>query len=267
MNDFYLSLHRVDKQVFALYLQAFATIMIGFLAWTAAKGQNVIAEKNARRSLFQLRYENIYQETNNLFLNCYELVENYNKARENKNKKIRQKCVESIQNEYLTIKGNYYKKMERNKSLIKLKDYDKLRTLCDEYLGHVYDYIYGKRENEICENYYVATVFNEHYEKISKLLSPYLLHENESRISFYAYKFAKYLKSHVFLFFQDYFPTFCEIAGTIIFLFMVSGGFMFGLIELIKEVLKASIKFEKYKIKFNLKWKSCYLNRNRPWPL
>lgn len=267
MFDKVINLFCTDKQTFALYLQAFATIMIGILAWTAAKGQNVIAEKNARKELFKLRYENIYQETNNLFLNCQKLVEDYDMAKRQKNKKERLKNIESIQNSYWDIKHNYYKKMEFNQFLIKPKDYDKLKTFCDTYLEHVSNYIYGRREKETCPNYYVATVFNEHYEKIPKLLSSYLLHENESKLSFYIYKGFKYLKTHLFLFIQDYCPSFCEILGDIVFVLMLLGGVILTIIEFIKEILKAPIKIEHGKVNFQFKWKSKYLNRNRPWPL
>ena len=77
MFDKVINLFCTDKQTFALYLQAFATIMIGILAWTAAKGQNVIAEKNARKDLFKLRYENIYKETNDLSLKCNLIITKY----------------------------------------------------------------------------------------------------------------------------------------------------------------------------------------------
>ena len=54
MNNIILNLFESDKQAFALFIQALATIMIGLLAWTAARGQNKIAEKSARKELFKL---------------------------------------------------------------------------------------------------------------------------------------------------------------------------------------------------------------------
>lgn len=58
MDNVIIDLFGPDKQALALFIQAGATIMIGLLAWTAANGQNRIAEKSARKELFKLRYEN-----------------------------------------------------------------------------------------------------------------------------------------------------------------------------------------------------------------
>lgn len=266
MFDKVINLFCTDKQTFALYLQAFATIMIGILAWTAAKGQNVIAEKNARKELFKLRYENIYQETNDLFLKCNLIINNYDSIK-GKNKKEREQSIKILQDKYWEIKHNFNTKMDLNQFLIKPKDYDKLTTFCDEYLMHVKDYIYGESKDEVCPNYYVATIFNKHNEKILQILSSYLSHENESRFSFYIYKGIKYLKAHIIFFLQDYFPSFCEMLGSILLFFMLLGGILFGFLELLKEILKAPIKIENGKINFKLKLKSSYLKRNRPWPL
>jgi len=93
------------------------------------------------------------------------------------------------------------------------------------------------------------------------------LHENESFLSFYSYKVFKYLKRHIHLFLLDYFPTFCEIFGTILLAILLFGGVAFGVIEFLKESLKASISIENKKINIEFKWKSKYLQRNRPWPL
>ncbi len=49
MNNFITKLFELDNQALALYLQAFATIAIGLLAWTTARGQNIIAEKCCKK--------------------------------------------------------------------------------------------------------------------------------------------------------------------------------------------------------------------------
>lgn len=267
MNNFVLNLFESDKHALALYLQAFATIAIGLLAWTATRGQNIIAEKSARKELFKLRYKNIYQEVNQLFLNCNKLVHEYQDTGEIKNKNKRNEARVVIQNKFSEINIDFNKKMEANKFLIKIKDFDKLSSFCDEYFSHVKDYISGKMDKEICSNYYVATCFNQHYEIIPQILSSYLYHENESKLSFGIYKISKYLKNHLGLFLMDYFPTFCEMIGNILFVFALIGGVLYSFIEFAKELLKAPISIKNAKIKFELKMKSSYLKRNRPWPL
>lgn len=157
--------------------------------------------------------------------------------------------------------------MQLNQFLIKPRDFDKLKSFCNEYLLEVKKYILGEKDNETCPNHEVVTKYMEHYEIIPKILSPYLLHENESFLYFYIYKIAKYLKKHILLFLTDYFPTFCEILGTIIFMMMMFGGITFGFIEFFKEILKAPISIKNHKFNMELKWKSKYLKRNRPWPL
>lgn len=267
MNSFNLNLSESDKQVLALYIQAFATVMIGLLAWTAARGQNIIAEKVARKELFKLRYKNIYQEASQLFLNCYELIEKYNNAKQIKKKKEKDEAIALILDHYTEIQQNFNNKMQVNKFLIKPKDYDKLNSFCDEYFSHVKDYISGKMDKEICSNYYVATCFNRHYEVIPQILSSYLYHENESKLSFWIYKIKKYLKNHLGLFLRDYFPAFCEIISTILLAVCLFFGLLYAFIEYLKEILKAPISIKDGKIHFEFKEKSSYLKRNRPWPL
>jgi len=268
MDNPILFLFESDKQVLALYIQALATIAIGLLAWTAARGQNAIAEKAARKELFKLRYENIYQQANQLFADCIEITEKYGKiTREIKNEKILEAKLETIRCRFSEIRQNFYIKMQANKFLIRPKDYDKLETFCGEYLTHVKDYIYGKKDNEPFSNYDVVTYYNDHYEKIPQILSSYLYHENESKFSFWIYKINKYLKSHIDLFLRDYFPAFCEILGTILFILALMLGMLYALFEFAKEILKAPITLKNGKLSFELKWKSSYLKRNRPWPL
>lgn len=267
MIGFILNLYESDKQALALYLQAFATIMIGLLAWAAARGQNVLAEKSARKELFKLRFENIYQETNLLFSKCIELTEEYRNIRNIKSKKKKKETIERIQNDYHEIQQNFYQKMESNKFLIKPKDYDKLISFCNEYTSSVQAYIYGKRENESCPNFCVVDCFNRHYKIIPQILSSYLYYENESKLSFWLYKIFKYLKKHMHLFLLDYFPSLCEIISTILLILLLILGILYTLLEFIKEILKAPILVKNGKIKFDLKMKSPYLKRNRPWPL
>ena len=180
MINFIINLFESDKQALALYIQAFATIAIGLLAWTATRGQNIIAEKSARKELFKLRYQNIYQEANQLCLDCIELVNAYDIARDIKAKKNKEYRLVEIKNKYFQITKSFTDKMEANKYLIKLKDFDKLNSFCDKYISHVRDYIDGKCEDKMCRNHDVVTCFNEHYEVIPQILSSYLYHENES---------------------------------------------------------------------------------------
>ena len=267
MNNFITKLFELDNQALALYLQAFATIAIGLLAWTTARGQNIIAEKAARRELFKLRYENIYQEANLLFLSCNVLTDEYDKARNIENNQKRKEKIADIKNKYFEIRQKFYKKMEFNKFLLKPKDFDKLNSFCDKYLTHVQNYIEGKQENEICRNYYVATCFNEHYEIIPQILSSYLYHENENKLSFLIYKLQKYLKTNCSEFLLDYFPSIMDILGTILLIICLFLGFLYSLLEFIKEILKAPISLKNGKFEFSLRHKSKYLKRNRPWPL
>ncbi len=268
MTNSILILFESDKQALALFIQALATIAIGLLAWTAARGQNVIAEKSARKELFKLRYKNIYQQANQLFADCNKITEKYGKiTREIKNEKILETKLEAIRQQYSEIQQNFYIEMQANKFLIKPKDYDKLETFCDEYLTHVKDYIYRKKDNESCPNYDVATYYNDHYEKIPQILSSYLYYENESKFSFWIYKINKYLKSHVGLFLRDYFPAFCRILADILFTLALAMGMLYALFEFAKEILKAPITLKNGKPSFELKRKSSYLKRNRPWPL
>ena len=91
MYNVIANLPESDKQVLVLLIQVFATIMMGLLAWRAACGQNKIADKLAKKELFKLRYENIYQEAHLLFEECYGLVREYNEliySRMSKKKEI-----------------------------------------------------------------------------------------------------------------------------------------------------------------------------------
>ena len=270
MGNIIIDLFRTDKQALALFIQAAATIMIGLLAWTAANGQNRIAEKSARKELFKLRYENLYQEVNLMFSKCNELVCEYSDIIYSHSKKAKKKnktTIQDIQSRYFEINEEFNKKMQFNQFLIKPKDFDKLETFCKEYLLEVKKYLWDKTDNQICKNYEVATRYGEHRNVIQKILAPYLLHENENFLSFYSYKVFKYLKYHIHLFLLDYFPTFCEILGIILLAIMLLGGVAFGLLELLKEVLKAPISIKNKKFNMELKMKSKYLQRNRPWPL
>ena len=268
MNNIILNLFESDKQAFALFIQALATIMIGLLAWTAARGQNKIAEKSARKELFKLRYENLYQEVNLMFSKCNELVCEYSDIIYSiKLKKKSKSTIEDIQFKFLEIKDEFNPKMQLNQFLIKTRDFDKLETFCEEYLLEVKKYLWDETDDKCCKNHEVVTRYIEHNNVIPKILVPYLLHENESFLSFYSYKIFKYLKKHIYLFLLDYFPTFCEILSAILLFILLLGGVTFGFIEFIKEHLKASILIKNKKINLELKWKSKYLQRNRPWPL
>ena len=270
MGNIIIDLFRTDKQALALFIQAAATIMIGLLAWTAANGQNRIAEKSARKELFKLRYENLYQEVNLMFEKCNELVCEYDDIIYSHSKKAKKKnktTIQDIQSRYFEINEEFNKKMQFNQFLIKPKDFDKLETFCEEYLLEVKKYLWDETDDKICKNYDVATRYSEHRNVIQKILEPYLLHENENFLSFYSYKVFKYLKYHIHLFLLDYFPTFCKILGTILLPIMLLGGFTFGCLEFLKEVLKAPISIKNKKFNMTLKMKSKYLKRNRPWPL
>lgn len=268
MDNVILDLFESDKQALALFIQSLATIMIGLLAWTAAYGQNRIAEKSARKELFKLRYENLYQEVNLMFSKCNELVCEYSDIiYHQKPKKKNKSNIQDIQSRYLEIKSEFNKKMQFNQFLIKPRDFDKLQTFCEEYLLEVKKYLWDETDDKYCKNHEVVTRYITHHEFIPKILAPYLLHENESSLSFYSYKIFKYLKRHIHMFLLDYFPTFCEIFGTILLAVMLFGGVTFGFIELFKEILKAPISIKNKKFCMELKWKSKYLKRNRPWPL
>lgn len=256
-----------DKQAPALYLQVGATVFIGLLAWLAATGQNVIAEKMAKKELFKLRYENIYQKTNKMFLTTIELTEEYSTARHSESKNKRAENYAKIQEKYETIRKDFFTKIEQNKFLIKPRDYDQLYSFCENYLLEVGDYVYGKKENEICSNYDVVTCFNQHYKVIPKILYSYLYYENESRLSFYLYKIQKYLKNHIGEFFMDYFPSFCKMIGEILFFVLFLGGILYTIFEGFKELLKADIEKTNGKYSMEFKCKSLALKRNRPWPL
>ena len=130
MSDIISVFLNFDKQAPALYLQVGATILIGLLAWLAARGQNAIAEKAARKELFKLRYENIYQKTNNMFLTTIKLTEKYGTIRHSKPKNKRAEKFAEIQERYETIKKDFFTKIEQNKFLIKPRDYDKLYSFC-----------------------------------------------------------------------------------------------------------------------------------------
>ena len=270
MGNVIIDLFRTDKQALALFIQAAATIMIGLLAWTATNGQNRIAEKSERKELFKLRYKNLYQEANLMFANCNELVCEYSDIIHSQSKKAKKKnksTIQHIQSRYFEINEEFNKKMQFNQFLIKPKDFDKLETFCEEYLIEVKKYLWDETDNQICKNYEVAIRYSEHRNVIQKILRPYLLHENENFLSFYSYKIFKYLKNHIHLFLLDYFPTFFEIFGTILLAIMLLGGLAFGPLELLKEVLKAPISIKNKKFNIELKMKSKYLKRNRPWPL
>ncbi|MBE7713764.1 MAG: hypothetical protein E7Z87_08470 [Cyanobacteria bacterium SIG26] len=267
MTDIISIFLNFDKQAPALYLQVGATILIGLLAWLAARGQNIIAEKTARKELFKLRYENLYQKTNTMFLTTIELTEKYTIARHSKPKNKRVEKFIEIQEKYETIKKDFLTKIEQNKFLIKPRDYDKLYSFCENYLSEVGDYVYGRKENEICSNHDVVACFNQHYKTIPQILYSYLYYENESQFSFYLYKIQKYLKKHIREFLLDYFPSFCQIIGDILFLILLLGGILFTIFEAIKELLKADIEKTNGKFSMKFKCKSAALKRNRPWPL
>ena len=270
MNNIIIDLFGTDKQALALFIKAGATIMIGLLAWTAANGQNRIAEKSARKELFKLRYENLYQEVNLMFSKCNELVCEYSDIIYSYSKKVKEKSkltIQDIQSRYFEIKDEFNKKMQLNQFLIKPKDFDKLETFCEEYLLEVKKYLWDKTDDKCCKNHEVVTRYIEHHNVIPKILAPYLLHENENFLSFYSYKVFKYLKNHIHLFLLDYFPTFCEILGAVLFVIFLWGGLVFGYIEFLKEVLKAPISIKNKKFNMTLKMKSKYLKRNRPWPI
>lgn len=264
MDNVIIDLFGSDKQALALFIQAGATIMIGLLAWTAANGQNRIAEKSARKELFKLRYENLYQEVNLMFSKCNELVCEYSDIIYSKKSKS---TIQDIQSRYFAIKDEFNKKMQLNQFLIKPRDFDKLETFCDEYLLEVKKYLWDETDDKCCKNHEVVTRYIGHHEFILKVLAPYLLYENETFLSFYSYKVYKYLKRHIHLFLLDYFPTFCEMLGTILFVIMLFCGLVFGYFEFLKEVLKAPISIKNKKFNIELKMKSKYLKRNRPWPL
>lgn len=268
MNNVILNLSETDKQVLALLIQALATIMIGLLAWTAARGQNKIAEKSTRKELFKLRYENIYQVANLLFEKCNDLVCEYSDIiYSRKTEKKSKITIENLQSKYCEIRDTFNKRMQFNQFLIKPRDFDKLETFCEEYLTEVKKFLWDESDDKCCKNHEVVTRYIEHYEVIPKILAPYLLHENENILLFYSYKIFKYLKTHTQSFLLDYFPTFCEILGTILLTIMLLGGITYGFIEILKETLKAHISIKNRKLNLELKWKSKYLERNRPWPL
>ena len=268
MDNVILDLFESDKQALALFIQALATIMIGLLAWAAACGQNRIAEKSAKKELFKLRNENLYQAVNLMFSKCNDLVCEYSDIiYSRKPKKKSKSTIQNIQSKYFEIKDEFNQKMRFNQFLIKPRDFDKLETFCEEYLLEVKKYLWDETDDKCCKNYEVATRYIEHHNVAQKILAPYLLHENESFLSFYSYKIFKYLKRHIHLFLLDYFPTFCEIFGTILLAILLFGGVAFGFLEFLKEYLKASISIENKKINMEFKWKSKYLQRNRPWPL
>lgn len=270
MGNVIIDLFRTDKQALALFIQAVATIMIGLLAWTAANGQNKIAERAERKELFKLRYKNLYQEVHLMFAKCNELVCEYDDIIYSHLKKLRKKkksTIRDIKSRYFEINTEFNKKMQLNQFLIKPKDFDKLETFCEEYLLEVKKYLWDETDNQICKNYEVATRYSEHRNVIPKILTPYLLHENENYLSFYSYKICKYLKNHIHLFLLDYFPTFCEIFRTILLAIMLFVGLAFGFLEFLKEVLKAPISIKNKKFNMELKMKSKYLQRSRPWPL
>ena len=223
-----------------------------------------------RKELFKLRYENLYQEVDLMFEKCNELVCEYDDIIYSHSKKAKKKnktTIQGIQSKYFEIKDEFNKKMQFNQFLIKPKDFDKLETFCEEYLLEVKKYLWDETDDQCYKNYGVLTRYIDHRNVIQKILAPYLLHENENFLSFYSYKVFKYLKYHVHLFLLDYFPTFCEILGTILLAIMLLGGVAFGLLELLKEVLKAPISIKNKKFNIELKMKSKYLQRNRPWPL
>ncbi len=267
MLDFIANIYNIDKQAFALFIQAIATIVIGILAWTAARGQNIIAEKSERKELFKLRFNNIYQETNLLFVKCIKLIDKYNDAKNIKSKKNRTNAIINVQNEYIDIKQNFYHAMNINKFLIRPKDYDRLISFCSQYLSHIDSYLFDKEINKICPNYQIAICFNEHYTMIPKILSSYLYYENECKFFFWLYKIIKYFKNHIKLFLLDYFPFICDVVSTILLSFCLLLGLIYTYFEYLKELLKATILIENGKIKLKLKMKSSYLKRNRPWPL
>ncbi len=267
MFDIVSTVFDSDKQAPVLYLQVAATIFIGLLAWLAATGQNAIAEKMARKELFSLRYKNIYQETVNMFIITNELTEKYGVVRHSKPKNKRAEKFTKIQEKYEDIKKNFFNKIEQNKFLIRPRDYDKLYSFCENYLSEVGNYIYGRKEDEICSNHDLVTCFNQHYKVIPKILYSYLYYENESRLSFYLYQIQKYLKKHFIKFFLDYFPSFCKLVGEILFFVMLLCGILYTIFEAFKELLKADIKKTNGKYSINFKCKSAALKRNRPWPL
>ncbi len=270
MGNVIIDLFRTDKQALALFIQAAATIMIGLLAWTAANGQNKIAERVERKELFRLRYKNLYQEVHLMFAKCNELVCEYDDiiySHLKKTKKKKKSTIRDIKSRYFEINTEFNKKMQLNQFLIKPKDFDKLETFCEEYLLEVKKYLWDETDNQICKNYEVATRYSEHRNVIQKILTPYLLHENENYLSFYSYKIGKYLKNQIHLFLLGYFPTVCEILGTVLLSIMLLGGVAFGFLEILKEVLKAPISIKNKKFNMELKMKSKYLQRSRPWPL
>jgi len=267
MTDIISVFLNFDKQAPALYLQVGATVLIGVLAWFAANGQNIIAEKAARKELFKLRYENIYQKTNNMFLTTIKLTEKYSTVKHSKPKNKRAEKFIEIQDEYETIRKEFFTKIEQNKFLIKPRDYDKLYSFCEKYLSEAGDYIYGRKENEICSNHDVVTCFNQYYKVIPKILYSYLYYENENRLSFYFYKIQKYLKNHLGEFFLDYFPSFCKIIRGNLFIVLLLGGILYTVFEAFKELLKADIEKTNGKYSMKFKWKSAVFKRNRPWPL
>ena len=177
MGNIIIYLFRTDKQALALFIQAAATIMIGLLAWTAANGQNRIAEKSARKELFKLRYENLYQEVNLMFEKCNELVCEYDDIIYSHSKKAKKKnkiTIQDIQSRYFEINEEFNKKMQFNQFLIKPKDFDKLETFCEEYLLEVKKYLWDETDDKICKNYEVATRYSEHRNVIQKILEPYV---------------------------------------------------------------------------------------------
>lgn len=254
-----------NKEVIGLYLQILSTFIIGILAWTVARDQYCLSEKKARQDLYKDRYDNVYIVIEDLFSNCIELTKEYDIIKTIERNKT--KALKAIKEKFLCIRECFYKSMNTNRFLIKKKDYDELLSFCQKFLGYVYEHIYGLREKEICQNYYVANCYNEHYKVIDKILSPYFYYGNESKLKFLIYKIYKYFKEHFHLFLADYFPTFCKIFSSIVLMFMLIFGCLFTLIELAKEYFKAPIKLKNFRLEFKLKMKSAYLKRNRPWHL
>lgn len=268
MNNMIMKFYELNHNILALYIQAFATIMIGILAWTAACGQNRISEKSAKRDLFKLRYNNLYREVDLLFENCNALVEEYTAVILNKKgKKKRTLEIENIRSNYSKIRNNFDRKMQFNQFLIKPKDFDKLDSFCREYITEVVNYIYDIKNERIYPPSVLTEKYQEHLDIIKKILSPYLLSENENILFFYFYKIKKYLKRHIRLFLIDYFPTFFENIGSTILIILLILGVIWYIIELIKEILKGTISFNNGRVSLKLKLKSAYLERNRPWPL
>lgn len=255
-----------NKDTIVLYLQVFCTFIIGILAWTVSRNEYCLSEKRARQELYKLRYENIYVAIKDLFSNCINLTKEYEIIKKIENEKNRIKSLNTLKQKYLYIRECFYKNIDSNRFLIKRNDYETLSSYCEKFLSHVFKYINEEQDNEICSNYYIVADYNQHLKVIDKILSPYFYYGKED-LSFLIYKIWKYIKKHFHLFLIDYFPTFCEIFSSIIFIFLFIAGLLYAYIEIAKEYLKAPIKLKKFRLKFELKMKSEYLKRNRPWPL